>query len=256
MRRRDLRLSALRGHRIESEHLTRVGFPRPLNSNELRDLAYSGHSVFLALHLSGEGLDSLEDTERRLIEREVEFALVEAGPTSVDFSESAGIVELCWEWPRAQFVNGAEIEVRVVKQSDQPGRPTDLMSEPITKWFERHMDQPEYCATLRFPNYDVDCELRFRFRLAVRSPSFGRYYPGHEELVTAVPVPATSQPTQFGDADPEPGNRLEVPGPVFVDPNEPKMAWPRPLNRRAVLLVAGATVLLALIVSAVWVLAF
>ena len=249
---RDLRLSALRGHKVEPEHLSQIGFPRPVHSKELKDLAYGGHSVVVALHLAGEGLDDLEDIERGLIEREVEFALVEANSTSLDLSETSGNVEIGWEWPKAQFVNGAVVSVMAFKQPDRSGQPPDSMGEPITDWIKRDPDELERCIRLTLGDYYVDYELRFRFWLAIRSPSSGRYYQGHEEQHAVVPIAAMPQATEVREASSGAAYLRESPDLVFVDPHKQKTAWYRRFSVRVVLVAVGAASLLGLVFAMVW----
>ena len=253
-RARTLRLAALRGSRVTSEHLSQIGVPPPATARQLIDLAYEGQSVWIACHLADVGLGDLEDIERRLIEREVEFALVEAGPTSVDTYAKPGSGEIKWVWPKAAFVNAASVSVGIYRQPNGSGRPPAQLGEPYTHETRRDPDEPSGFVGFSLSDKHVDYELRLSLSLAIRSESSGRVYPGYETELAVIQVPGIPRPEPVRKTRPEANSRRPPSKPklIVADPTQPKPGLLTLLRGRAALVTTATILFLAVIAAAFW----
>ena len=251
---RTLRLAALRGSRVTSQHLSQIGVPPPATARQLIDLAYDGQSVWIACHLDDVGLGDLEDTERRLIEREVEFALVEAGSTSVDTYARPGSGEIKWVWPKAAFVNAASVSVGVYRKPDGSGRPSTQLVEPYTHETRRDPDEPSGSVEISLSDPHVDYELRLSLSLAVRSESSGRVYPGYESELAVIQVPGIPRRESVRKTRLEANERRprSTPKLVVADPTQPRPGLLTRLRGRAALITTATILFLGVIAAALW----
>lgn len=251
---RALRLGALRGDRVTPDRLSQIGFPPPSTARELRDLAYDGQSVWIACHLGDVGLGDLEDIERQLISREVEFALAEAGSTSIETAAEPGSVKISWVWPKAVFVNAVSVSVEVFYLPEGSGNPPARVGEKHTFNKRRDFGKSSGSLPLSLDGLQVDSECRVEFSLAVRSASSGRDYPGHEKELAAITVPGVPRPEssrgiRFDDSARRPRSEPEL---VVTDLSQPEPMLLTRLKGRAVLIGTATILFLGIIAAAVW----
>jgi len=210
--------------------------------------------VWIACHLGDVGLGDLEDIERQLISREVEFALAEAGSTSVETVTEPGSAEISWVWPKAAFVNAVSVSMEVFHLPGDTGRPPSRIMEKRTKETPRVVGEPSGSLRLRLSGLEVDSEVRVELSLAVSSASSGRVYSGHETERAAITVPGVlrPEPDQKGLSGANGRRPPTKPELVVTDLSQPEPTLLTRLKGRAALIGIATILFLGIIAAAVW----